>query len=88
MAIGVKKREHESSTSLLRRFTRRVQQSGVLVNARKNRFYDKGKTKRQQKQSALRREELRKLREKLSKTGQIKEGELIPRETVRRHLGK
>jgi ribosomal protein S21 len=88
MAIGVKRKEHESSTSLLRRFTRRVQQSGVLVNARKNRFYDKGKTKRQQKQSALRREELRKLREKLSKTGQIKEGELIPRETVRRHLGK
>jgi len=88
VAIEVRKKDRESSTSLLRRFVRRVQQSGVLVNARKGRFYEKGKTKRQKKQSALRREELRKLRTKLYKAGQIQEGEMIPREKVRRHLGK
>lgn len=88
MTIEVKKRDRESTTSLLRRFVRRVQQSGVLVNARKSRFYKKVKTKRQQKQSALRREELKKLRSKLYKAGQIREGEMIPKETVRRHLGK
>jgi len=88
MAIEVRKKDRESSTSLLRRFVRRVQQSGVLVNARKGRFYAKGKTRRQKKQSALRREELRKLRTKLYKAGQIQEGEMIPREKVRRHLGK
>jgi ribosomal protein S21 len=88
MAIEVRKKDRESSTSLLRRFVRRVQQSGVLVNARKGRFYAKGKTRRQKKQSALRREELRKLRTKLYKAGQIQEGEMIPWEKVRRHLGK
>lgn len=88
MAIEVRKKDRESSTSLLRRFVRRVQQSGVLINARKGRFHAKGKTKRQKKQSALRREELRKLRTKLYKAGQIQEGEMIPREKVRRHLGK
>ena len=88
MAIEVRKKDRESSGNLLRRFVRRVQQSGVLVNARKNRFYDKGKSKREKKESALRREELRRLRAKLHKAGQIKEGELIPKEQVRRHLGK
>jgi ribosomal protein S21 len=88
MSIEVRKKDRESSISLLRRFVRRVQQSGVLINARKGRFYDKGQTKRQKKQSALRREELKKLRAELFKAGQIKEGEMIPRETVRRYLGK
>ena len=88
MSIEVRKKDRESSISLLRRFVRRVQQSGVLINARKGRFYDKGQTKRQKKQSALRREELKKLRAELFKAGQIKEGEMITRETVRRYLGK
>lgn len=88
MAIEVKRKERESTSSMLRRFVRRVQQSGVLVNARKGRFYDRGKTKRQKKQSALRREDLKVLRSKLYKAGQIKEGEMIPKETVRRYLGK
>ena len=88
MAIEVKRKERESNSSMLRRFVRRVQQSRILVDARKGRFYDKRKTKRQKKQSALRREELKKLRSTLYKAGQIKEGEMIPRETVRRYLGK
>lgn len=88
MAIEVRKKDRESSSSMLRRFVRRVQQSRVLVNARHGRFYDKGQTKRQKKNSALRREELKKLRSKLYKAGQIKEGEMIPKETVRRYLGK
>lgn len=88
MAIEVRKKDRESSSSMLRRFVRRVQQSRVLVNTRHGRFYDKGQTKRQKKNSALRREELKKLRSKLYKAGQIKEGEMIPKETVRRYLGK
>jgi ribosomal protein S21 len=88
MSVEVKKKDRESSSSLLRRFVRRVQQSGVLLHTRKNRFYIKDKTKREKKESALRREELRQLRSKLYKAGQIQEGEMIPKEKVRRHLGK
>jgi ribosomal protein S21 len=88
MPIEVRKKDREPTGNLLRRFVRRVQQSGVLLEARKKRFYSKDKTRRQAKQSALRREELRKLREKLFKAGQVNEGELIPKEKIRKLLNK
>ncbi len=77
MAIEVKKKERESTASLLRRFSKRIRQSGVLLNSRKSKFYEKPKNKRQQKVSALRREKLRVLRRRLLKTG-----ELDPREKI------
>jgi ribosomal protein S21 len=75
--IEVKRKEKESTSSLLRRFNKRVRQSGVLLSALKNMYYERPKNKRQQKTSALRRERLRKLRRKLVKTG-----ELDPREKI------
>lgn len=88
MAVGVRKKDYESSASLLRRFVRRVQQSGVLVNARKGRFHIKPKTRREKQTRALRREELRKLRQELLKLGQIGEREMIPKEKIRKLLDK
>ncbi|MBI4812778.1 30S ribosomal protein S21 [Candidatus Falkowbacteria bacterium] len=88
MSIEVTKRDREPTGSLLRRFVRRVQQSRVLLDARTKRFYLKDKTRRQTKESALRREELKKLREKLFKAGQVNEGELIPKEKIRKLLNK
>ncbi len=38
MAIEVKKRENETSNSMLYRFTKRVQHSGVIKEARKRQF--------------------------------------------------
>ena len=75
--IEVKRKEKESSASLLRRFQKKVRQSGVLMSARKNKYYEKPKNKRQQKVSALRREKLRALRRRMIKTG-----ELDPREKI------
>ena len=83
MAIEVRKKEREPVGSLLRRFTRRVQQSGVLLSARKGRFYQKPKTKRQTKASALRREQLRSQRREMMKEGTLEEGQLIPRELIK-----
>mgnify|MGYP001605981995 FL=1 len=71
MAIEVKKREKESAQGLLRRFTRRVQQSGILIRARRSRFYVSPLTKRQKKLSALRRLVNQKEREKLYKLGKL-----------------
>lgn len=71
MAIEVKKREKESTQGLLRRFTRRVQQSGVLINSRRNRFYVPPLTKRQKRLGALTRLKNRKEREKLYKLGKL-----------------
>jgi len=75
VAIEVKKRERENSRSLLRRFTRRIQQSGVLIRARKARFHEKGKTKRERRLSALRRQKITAEKEKLRKLGLLEEEE-------------
>jgi len=71
MAIEVKKQERENTQSLIRRFTRRVQQSGVLMRARKNRFRQNPKSRNANKAAALRREELRKEYFKLRKMGKL-----------------
>jgi len=83
VAIEVRKKDKETTGSLLRRFSRRVQQSGVLLNARKNRFFVKAKTKRQTKESALRRQELRKQRAQLIKLGLLEEGQMIPKDKIK-----
>lgn len=71
MPVQVKKRDKESSQGLLRRFSKRVQQSGILITARRGRFYARGLTKRQKRLSALRRLDARKEREKLYKLGKL-----------------
>lgn len=69
MALEVKKKERESSQNLVRRFTKRIQQSGLLVRARKTRFKKREKSKDMRKRAALRREELKKEYERLEKLG-------------------
>lgn len=69
--VEVKLKEGESYENLLRRFTRKVQQSGVLIRARKLRFFESPKSKMLQRQSALRRAELREEREEQKKLGKL-----------------
>ncbi len=83
MTVEVRRKEKEPIGSLLRRFTRRVQQSGVLLTARRSRFYRKPKTKRQIKASALRREQLRAQRKEMMKMGLLEEGQLIPKDKIK-----
>lgn len=81
--IEVKKKKRESTGSLMRRFNKRVRQSGVLWSARKGRYFEKPKNKTQQKESALRREKLRTLRKRLIKTGQLDPKEKIDLSKIR-----
>jgi len=71
MALEVKKQERETSQSLVRRFTKRMQQSGLLMRARKNRFKRRPKSNQMKKRTALRREELKIEYEKLRKLGEL-----------------
>lgn len=71
--IEVKKKDRESSESLIRRFGRMVQQSGVLVQARRSRFRADEKTKRELVQGALYKEKVRKVVKKLKKMGKFDE---------------
>lgn len=69
--VYVKRKERETASSMLRRFSRRVQQSGILLRARKVRFYASKPTRRARRDRALRRIALRRDREKLFKLGKI-----------------
>ena len=73
--IELKKKEKETTTNLLRRFTKKVRQSGVLLQARRNRFNVRPKNKLKKKKSALRREKLRQMRAELTKLGEVEPGE-------------
>lgn len=67
--IEVEKQGRENSQNLIRRFTKKVQKSGVLVRARKGRFFHRPKSETMKKRAALRREKLRKEYENLKKLG-------------------
>jgi ribosomal protein S21 len=69
--IEVKRKDRESSESLIRRFSRRVQQSGVLVQARKSRFRKDEKTRREMIDGALYKEKVKKIVSKLKKMGKF-----------------
>jgi len=71
--IQVKKKDRETSESLIRRFSRRVQQSGVLLSVRKGRFYKKDKSRRQVRESAQYRAKVKKEVDKLKKMGKFDE---------------
>ena len=73
--VYVKKKDNETQAAMIRRFTRRIQQSGILIRARKMRFYDPKPTKRVVKDRALRKAKIVKEREHLAKLGRLPEEE-------------
>jgi len=73
MGQEVKRKKGETFEGMMRRFSRRVQQSGKLLQARKIRFYEPEKSRNLQRVSALRREDIKKKREYLKKVGKLKD---------------
>ncbi|MEA2097720.1 MAG: hypothetical protein U9P70_01420 [Patescibacteria group bacterium] len=71
--IEVKKKDNESIGSLLRRFSKKVQQSGLLLQARSSRFKDKNLSRTERRKTALRRNEITIEKEKLRKFGKLEE---------------
>jgi ribosomal protein S21 len=71
--VEVRRKEGESAENLIRRFTKRVQSSGVLLRAKKGRFYTSKKTKREVREVAARRKLIRDKKEYLRKIGKLEE---------------
>lgn len=72
MALEIKRKPKESVQSLVYRFTKAVQQSGILLRARERMYKAREKSENLKKEAALRREEMKKKYEKLKKLGKIK----------------
>ena len=71
MVYVYKKDDRETTENMIKRFTRRVQQSGVLMHVRKNRFDVPEKSKTARRKEALYKNKMRKEVEKLKKLGRF-----------------
>lgn len=69
--IEVKKNPNENNGSVLRRFSRRIQESGIIRKVKSNRYNERKESKLKVKKSALRRIVRRAEIEKLKKLGKI-----------------
>ena len=76
MPVEIKRKSNENTYSLMRRFSDKVKKGRVLTLAKKNRVYKKKKSKRDEKQDALRRKYNHERREYLIKIGKISEDEV------------
>ena len=76
MAIEVKRKNNESTYSLLRRFQDRIKKGRVLNLAKKGMYFEKKPNKRLIQESALRRKENREKRDYLIRVGKITEDTL------------
>jgi len=75
MGLEIKKQQRESIQSLVYRFNKSVQRSGILLRARKIRFREREKSRDMRKKAALRREELKKVYEKIKKLAEVKKND-------------
>lgn len=70
--IQVVKNPNENNSSILRRFSRRIQESGIIRQVKKNRYNQRAESKLKLKMSALKRMDRRKEIERLKKLGKFK----------------
>lgn len=73
MSVQVHRRRGESFDGFMRRFSRKVQMSGRLLQAKKIRFYARPTSKNIQRDAALRREQRKGYFEYLEKVGKLDE---------------
>lgn len=65
-----RKDSKESTENLIRRFTRKVQQAGVITTVKQNEFFEKPMSKRDRRKKAIVRQERKAQKAKKIKLGQ------------------
>ena len=71
--IKVDRKENEPVESLIRRFKKKVLQNGVVLEARKRRFFESPKSKKQIREEAKRRNKIREKKEHLRRIGKLEQ---------------
>jgi ribosomal protein S21 len=69
--IEVKKNPNENNASVLRRFSRKIQESNIIRKVKSSRYNERKESKLKIKKSALKRMVKRKANDKLRKLGKI-----------------
>jgi len=70
--INLKKKEGESSNSLLYRFSKKLVQSGIIKESKRRRYKERNVNKNKRRESALNREKKAKEVEKARKMGNFR----------------
>ncbi len=70
--IEIKKNPNENNASVLRRFSRKIQESGIIQKVKGSRYNERKESKLKTKKSTLKRLGRRKEIEKLRKLGKVK----------------
>lgn len=73
ITIEIKKNANENNASVLRRFTRKVQETGLLQKVKRQRYHERPLSKLAQKKGTLKRIDKRTAIEKLKKMGKYVE---------------
>lgn len=71
--VEVEKHNQESTANLIRRFTKRVQGSGIIPRMRKNRYHMRSKSPQVNRSAKLKKLQKRERYETLLKLGKIQE---------------
>lgn len=74
--IQISRKERETAEAMLRRFSRRVHQSGVLRRARKLRFRNEEKSKSERRNEAIYKTRIRKEIDRAKKFGNFNDDSL------------
>lgn len=69
--MEVKRRPKETISMMMRRFSQKVRESGILVNAKKSKFQEKKISRNVRRRQALERNRKRKERMRLKKMGRL-----------------
>ena len=69
--IEVKKNTNENNMNLVRRFTRKVQESGIIQKVKSKRYNERTESKVKTKLATLKRINRRKVQAKLQKMGKV-----------------
>lgn len=70
--IEIRKNPNENNASVLRRFSRKIQESGIIQKVKGSRYNERKESKLKVKKSTLKRLGRRKEIEKLRKLGKVK----------------
>lgn len=71
MSLKVGKNKNENPQNLVKRFSRRMRNSGILHQARNNQTFEREKSEQMKKRAALRRKELKEEYERKRKMGEL-----------------
>lgn len=86
--VEVKRRKGESAEAMMRRFNKRIRLSGVLIRAKKNRFYNAPLSDNRKQEATVSRLKVRAENDYLRKIGKLEDESLVKKYAMKKKSGQ